>query len=260
MLDRRPAVSELGKTTGRYVSAMGWKSVNTHTHISLVNRYVYVEVPKAGCGSMKATLGGMEAARMNPPLVEAVQAHPHDRDRVTPFVKPYQLPSDELEKVFTSRKFTRFAVVREPASRLLSGYLEKIRQGLVQSGPIYQVLADQGRAPAKPEDISFEDFLDVVCALPSKQQDPHWRRQVDHLGFGTVKYDHIIKLSDLDASWPLVASIVGVPSLQEQFFCKFSTGASHKLNEHYTEALLAKVADAYAADYAAFGFTLPTLG
>ena len=44
---------------------MGWKSVNLHTHISLVHRFVYVEVPKAGCGTMKATLGGLEAARLS---------------------------------------------------------------------------------------------------------------------------------------------------------------------------------------------------
>jgi hypothetical protein len=35
---------------------MGWRSVNFHTHISLVNKYVYVEVPKAGCGTTLAAM------------------------------------------------------------------------------------------------------------------------------------------------------------------------------------------------------------
>ena len=90
--DRRPARSELGPVTRGYVKAMGWRSVNMHTHISLVSRYVYVEVPKAGCGTMKATLGGMEAARMNPGMVQRVQDEPHNRFNATPFVKPFQLP------------------------------------------------------------------------------------------------------------------------------------------------------------------------
>ena len=257
--DRRPTPAVLGKATGKYVASMGWKSVNTHTHISLVNKYLYVEVPKAGCGTMKSTLGGMEASRMNPPLVEQVRAHPHDRSLVTPFVKPYQLSNDDLEEVFTSRKFKRFTVVREPASRLLSGYLEKVRQGLVQATPIFDILTAQGRAPRSPADISFPDFVDVVCSLPSRQQDPHWRRQVDHIGFEFVKYHAIIPLSDLDRSWPLMAQLTGVADLQEQFFCKFSTGASTKLAEHYTPALLEQVATAYADDYRAFGFDVPRL-
>jgi len=67
---------------------MGWRSINLHTHISLVHRYVYVEVPKAGCGTMKATLGGLEAARNNPGMVERFQDAPHNRLAATPFVRP----------------------------------------------------------------------------------------------------------------------------------------------------------------------------
>ena len=86
---------------------MGWRSVNLHTHISLVNRYVYVEVPKAGCGTMKATLGGLEAARMGPAMVGRVQENPHDRMAATPFVKPFQLPADLLEHVLTEENLAR---------------------------------------------------------------------------------------------------------------------------------------------------------
>ena len=82
--DRRPRRSDLGPVTRAYVKSMGWRSVNLHTHISLVNRYVYVEVPKAGCGTMKSTLGGMEAARMGPSLVQRVQESPHNRFNATP--------------------------------------------------------------------------------------------------------------------------------------------------------------------------------
>ena len=92
-MDLRPAVRDLGKTTGKYVQSMGWRSVNNHLNISLVNKYVYFEVPKAGCGTMKSTLGGLEAARFNESLVELVQENPHQRKNATPFVKPYQLHS-----------------------------------------------------------------------------------------------------------------------------------------------------------------------
>ena len=86
--DRRPSRSELGPATRAYVAAMGWRSVNMHTHISLVHRYAYVEVPKAGCGTMKATLGGLEAARMGPGLVQRVQDSPHNRLMPPPSSSP----------------------------------------------------------------------------------------------------------------------------------------------------------------------------
>ena len=258
-IDRRPAADQLGKATRAYVRSMGWKSVNLHTHISLVHRYVYIEVPKAGCGTMKATLGGLEAARLSPAAVGRVQENPHDRTRVTPFVKPYQLPPDLLEDALRGRGWRRFTVVREPASRLLSGYLEKIQQGLKQSEPIRAALIEQGRDPGRAEDISFADFISVVAATPSREQDPHWRRQADHLGLSIIDYDAIIHLEELDASWPRIASLVGVSDLQEEFYCRNSTGASSKVSDWYTPELLGHVAQAYAVDYRAFDYSLPAL-
>jgi hypothetical protein len=85
-------------------------------------------------------------ARMNPGMVHRVQENPHNRLNATPFVKPFQLPPDLLETVLTSGDFRRFTVVRDPASRLLSGYIEKIGQGLKQSDSIVaSVRASTGR-------------------------------------------------------------------------------------------------------------------
>lgn len=258
-VDRRPSLESLGKTTRAYVKSMGWRSVNLHTHISLVNRYVYVEVPKAGCGTMKATLGGMEAARLSPAAVARVQDNPHDRSKATPFVKPYQLPADLLEDAFRSRRWTRFTVVREPAARLLSGYLEKITQGLKQSEPIMEALRSRGDAPEQAQDITFAQFVEVVAAMPSREQDPHWRRQADHIGLDFVKYDEVIHLEDLDQSWGTVAQLTGVPDLQEQFFCRNSTGAGSKVADYYTPELLIAVGKAYAHDYGDLGYEPPRL-
>lgn len=238
---------------------MGWRSLNLHTHISLVNRYVYVEVPKAGCGTMKATLGGMEAARQSPAAVLRVQENPHDRSKATPFVKPFQLPPDLLEDALRGRKWTRFTVVREPASRLLSGYLEKIRQGLQQSEPILAALKEQGSGPDLAQDISFAEFVEVVAAQDSRDQDPHWRRQTDQIGFGIIDYDAVIHLEDLDTSWDHVAKLTGVPGLQEQFYCRNSTKAGSKITDFFTPGILANVTRAYASDYAAFGYEPPRI-
>ena len=256
--DRRPKPADLGPVTAAYVRSMGWRSVNMHTHISLVSRYVYVEVPKAGCGTMKATLGGMEAARMNPGMVERVQESPHNRFNATPFVKPFQLPPALLEEVFTSPDYRRFTVVREPAARLLSGYSEKIGQGRKQSQPIVEALAARGQV-VQPTDITLDQLLDVIGAQESRDQDPHWRRQADHLGLGIVDYDAVIHLEELDASWPRIGELTSTPDLQEQFFCRYSTGARNRMQDYFTPELLARVADVYSRDYAELGYSHPSV-
>lgn len=257
--DRRPSRREMGKVTRAFMEQIGWRSINLHTHISLVHEYAYFEVPKAGCGTMKATLGSAEAARYHPSLVELVQANPHNRSQATPFVKPFQLSPKQLEEVLASKRFARFAVVRDPASRLLSAYLEKIRQGLQQSGPVMERLRETlgDAAPATAQDVTLAQFVDVVAAQTSREQDPHWRRQVDLIGVGTVKHDAVIHLEQLDASWDEIARLTGIDDLKGQFYCRNSTGASAKVGESFTPELLAKVGDAYAADYRAFGYPRP---
>jgi len=255
--DRRPSRSDLGPVTRAYVKSMGWRSVNMHTHISLVNRYVYVEVPKAGCGTMKATLGGLEAARMNPGMVQRVQDSPHNRLAATPFVKPFQLPPDLLEEVLTGTGYRRFTVVRDPASRLLSGYIEKIGQGLKQSAPIVEAIRASTGRTVEPDQITLDQFLDVIGAQESRDQDPHWRRQADHLGLGLVDYDAIIHLEDLDGSWDTIGALTSMDDLQEQFYCRYSTGARNLMGDYYTPELLERVAQIYARDYPALGYPLP---
>ncbi len=257
--DRRPNRADLGPVTRAYVKSMGWRSVNMHTHISLVHGYVYVEVPKAGCGTMKATLGGLEAARMGPGMVQRVQDNPHDRLKATPFVKPFQLPPALLEEVLASDRYRRFTVVREPSSRLLSGYLEKIGQGLKQSEPIVAALRQATGLDVAAADITLAQFMDVIAGQDSRDQDPHWRRQADHLGLGIIDYDAVIHLEELDASWERIGELTGTPDLQEQFFCRNSTGAGSRVAEYFTPDLLSTVAGIYARDYAELGYRLPNV-
>ncbi|HAN70424.1 MAG TPA: hypothetical protein DCQ36_02385, partial [Actinobacteria bacterium] len=88
--------------------------------------------------------------------------------------------------------YRRFTVVREPAARALSGFLEKVGQGLKQSEPIVEAVRAQTGQDIAPADISLAQFLDVIAQMPSRQQDPHWRRQADHIGLGIVDYDAIV--------------------------------------------------------------------
>lgn len=230
---------------------MGWRSVNFHTHISLVNKYVYVEVPKAGCGTMKATLGALEGARLNEIHAQRFLDKPHNGLKSGAHVRPYQLPSELLEEVFTAKAYKRFTVVRDPGTRALSGYLEKIMQGLRQSEEISEALA--GKAA---DTISFEEFLEVIAGQPSRDQDPHWRRQSDHIGLGILNFDSIIHLEELDQSWDQVAQLTRTPDLDGQFYCKKSTHAGKRTGEYFTPKAIELISQIYSADYENLNYAL----
>jgi len=230
---------------------MGWRSVNFHTHISLVNKYVYVEVPKAGCGTMKATLGALEGARLNATHAQRFLDKPHNGLTSGAHVRPYQLPNDLLEEVFTSKHYTRFTVVRDPGTRALSGYLEKILQGLRQSEDISVALG--GKAA---DTISFAEFLGVIAGQSSRDQDPHWRRQSDHIGLGIVNFDAIIHLESLDNSWEQVAQLTSTPDLDGQFYCKKSTHAGSRTEEYFTPETIDLISQIYSDDYLNLNYPL----
>lgn len=230
---------------------MGWRSINFHTHVSLVNKYVYVEVPKAGCGTMKATLGALEGARLNETHAQRFLDKPHNGMKSGAHVRPYQLPSDLLEEVFTGKNYKRFTVVRDPGTRALSGYLEKIMQGLRQSEGITEALGNKAA-----DTVTFEEFLGVIADQSSREQDPHWRRQSDHIGLGILNFDSIIHLEDLDQSWDQVAQLTSMPDLDGQFYCKKSTHAGTRTDEYFTPEAIELISQIYSADYLNLHYTL----
>ena len=97
----------------------------------------------------------------------------------------------------------------------------------------------------------------MVAAQASRDQDPHWRRQADHLGLGIVDYDALIHLEALDASWPLIGTLTSVPDVEEQYFCANATKAATRMTEYYTPEVLDQVVAAYARDYRELGYDTP---
>lgn len=210
-----------------------------------------MEVPKAGCGTMKATLGALEGARLNETHAQRFLDKPHNGVKSGAHVRPYQLPSDLLEEVFTGNNYKRFTVVRDPGTRALSGYLEKIMQGLRQSEEITEALG--GKAA---DTVTFEEFLGVIAVQPSREQDPHWRRQSEHIGIGIINFDSIIHLEDLDQSWDQIAQLTSTPDLDGQFYCKKSTHAGTRTHEYFTPEAIELISQIYSADYLNLNYSL----
>jgi hypothetical protein len=124
-------------------------------------------------------------------------------------------------------------------------------QGLRQSEEITEALG--GKAA---DTVTFEEFLGVIAVQPSREQDPHWRRQSDHIGIGIINFDSIIHLEDLDQSWDQIAQLTSTPDLDGQFYCKKSTHAGTRTREYFTPEAIELISQIYSADYLNLDYSL----
>ena len=220
------------------------------TYISLRNHYVYLAVGKAANSTVKHHLYELEytGTRFKTKSV-------HDR-QTSPLLSPFQLPDDLLEEVFTSAKYFRFSVVRNPYSRLLSCYLDRIVPG---AGAAYRQLI---RALGRPDGstVSFPEFIRTACAQAPYAQNNHWRLQVAEICTDAIPYDFVGKqesfAEDMASVWARIAPNHPLPEFAHANKSPSITGAKSRLHEYYTPELVELVRTAYRADFDRFGYPL----
>ncbi len=170
---------------------MGMLFLN-HVHHSPRYGYVYVDTPKAACSTIKHTLQCAE--RGEPSLYD-------NRDGSAPWQYGYskfllqihdrrksllECPQDrdQLERILKSSRFM-FCFVRNPFTRVLSAYLDKIRGPVERRALFLEMLG-----VPETNNLSFVEFLELVQRQIPEAIDPHWRPQYVHL-HGVLTYNFI---------------------------------------------------------------------
>ena len=138
-----------------------------------------------------------------------------------------------------------FAFVRNPYGRLVSNYLNKIK--------------DQKREDIRPgyirnldfrEGMSFEEFANQVCDLPDEKCDRHYKSM--HRVFPYERVDFIGRLESFvdDLSQVLERIQGAVPAVLPH---KKNSG-KQSYTEFYTDALRERVGERYRKDLEIFGY------
>lgn len=170
--------------------------------VSLDKRYMYVQVPKAACTQVLEIMRIIENAPPMKVLTHELWESRRDMFIHAPSNRPLpslvDLDNRTQREVLESPNFFRMTVVRNPYTRLVSAWRNKI----LLCEPIVrdEYVRLKGGLPDMHHKslVTFSEFvtyLESNCDL--NNCDPHWRRQVDQIFFPALNLSHVVKLEHL---------------------------------------------------------------
>lgn len=223
------------------------KDLDYSIHVSLKYNYIFFEIPKVACSTIKLTLQRMEFEEPNFSRLNFEDLH--DR-RLSPLLKLHQLP--DAESYLKKSNFLKFCFVRNPYERFLSCYLDKICHPTVFKKRLLEYL--EGREVADRY-ISFEEFVEAVESQHPKEMDNHWRPQYYLSCSGEIDFDFVGRLENFYSDFYAIGS-----QINSQFSEYYGVENRHKtnsnsyMNSYYTSSLYSKVFDIFEIDFDKFGY------
>lgn len=238
----------LPKWFSRYRDKISWVEFNQNLEIDLHHNYVYFEVPKVACSTVKARMRPLAAP--NIPLPKEI----HPMVTNSPFAKPFQLPPRIMRNVLAGKGFTRFTFVREPVERAVSAYLDKMCRLDAAGNFSGQKKRFMARfLPEIPEDsyVSFDQFIDVIATVNDpKLLDKHWRQQTALLLQPEQEFDFIGRFDRFEDDWDKLVDLLGLSiRIEKASITWHSTSASSKVDNIVTPYARRKIENIYADDF-----------
>ena len=163
------------------------------------------------------------------------------------------------QHLLKSNRVFAFTFVRNPYSRLLSAYLDKIRVGYLERQFVEAAEKTRSLAGKTPEEeVSFGDFVNMVATERPTEMNSHWRIQSTHLEIRNRQYDFIGRVERIDEDIRLLfnhsSQLETVTKSIGHHGREHKTDASFKLMDYYTPELTRKVYEIYRDDFEIFGY------
>jgi len=219
-----------------------------HSYISLPNKYFFHTIGKAANSSLKAIFYDYELKRIH-------WKSPSVHDRIaSPLLSPFQLSEIELEKVFFGNDFTRFLFVRNPYSRLLSCFLDRIKD--TSSRPYQQLCLYTGNDFS--HGFTFGEFIVAICSQTDFQQNNHWRLMYADALCSIIPYNFIGKQENFSSDISKLLKVLGLESihlnLTDRSHSPATTNSESKFSQYWTKELISLVSNRYKEDFDFFGY------
>ncbi len=207
----------------------------------LIDKYksIYFFLPKTGSTSVKSNLAKLLEMENTEELPHGIH---NPKTFPFPFVKQNELDS-------TYKEYFKFTIVRNPWSRLVSCYRDKIRPAEYNKNGIINGVAIPliNCSDKFYGGMSFGSFVDVVCSISDATANNHFRSQLFQLtnSEGELLVNYIGKLESLNESLNEITQKTGIPGNEMPHFHKTS---SKPYLEYYNNELVEKVKQRFKED------------
>lgn len=222
-------------------------------NVSLKHRYMYIENAKSACTTVKASLGMAELIRagLGGVFAENYAKNVHVNVLGTPFSKPFQLGKEIFDRVATSKEFTTFTFVKNPFSRVLSAYLDKVKNKLPDSVDLYTAAGK-----TFDDEFSFDAYIRTLDQIISSgaRIDKHFRPQSFQCGQGKLKIDFVGYVENFKDDFREITSKIGFADSEIVLGVSHSTKAQTLLRDFYGPAEIEIVQRIYKNDFDIFGY------
>ncbi len=220
-------------------------TVNYLVNISERFRYCYINNPKCASTGILRALQRAELDGDEARLPDNV----HDRAKspLLSFENCARSPDDVIGNFFV------FSYVRNPYSRALSAYIDKIEQ---EAPERVRLLPTLGFATdSRP---SFLEFLLAVQKQRDDWRDIHWATQSRLLQINNISYSYIGRFESFSASYPLLLDRLGIhrKHFEASYVPRHVTRANERIADYVGPKERDLIASIYFSDFSNFAYGL----
>jgi hypothetical protein len=220
------------------------------------DRFVFLAIPKAACTAMKILLRGLRESA--PPL--RLFAGPnresrrdmfvHARENV-PFPSLNALGNEEQRHLMEAADVFRFAIVRNPYTRLISAWRDKVYLCEPSVDNVYGAIRGDTPAMDHKRPIELAEFVSYLEKRERSTCNRHWREQVLLTFPKAIRLTHIGKVENLAATMALFSSHLG--RQQSLTVTRANEGSVRPLTLINPE-LAKRIYAVYQEDFLTFGY------
>ncbi len=164
---------------------------------------------------------------------------------------PLQVPS--FVSLINDPSYFKFCFVRNPFERLLSCYLEKVKDGGLTAR--FQSKLGYGRAL-----VSFSDFIAVIKQESIDDMDPHYAPQYHHNFHQLMNYNYIGRFERLEPDLIAIGSKLKIDFMN--YFIRIDPhGTGEKSPKYFfTDSIIDDIVRIYQIDFETFGYSKVPVG
>lgn len=209
-------------------------------------RVTIVINPKSACSSLKFNVWRQEHAMGASPWAPPARGGGIHRKENTPLPKS---SVEDLEATLFDKPV--FSIVRNPYTRILSAYLDKISRG---TRPKRQLLLGMGCLEEKT--VPFSEFVDFLYRQNSRELNAHYAPQAFLMQVHYVPYVKIGCVENMDESISgIMAAGYDIAPANKPDFRPHRTNAGAQLAQYYTDEIAEKVFERFRVDFEVFGYS-----